>query len=64
MLTLILWRSLRAVRSTRISMRWMMRWLLLDNVLLFTAQMFVPLGINDGTTLLRWLPELGNKTPR
>ncbi len=64
LLALILWISQRTRGSMPASGRWLLRWLLLDNVLTFTAQMLVPLGFNDGTTLRRWLPELWNKTSR
>lgn len=32
----------------------------LENLLVMTLQVFLPLGFNDGATLRRWLPKLGH----
>jgi len=34
------------------------QFLFLLNFVVYTLQVFVPLGFNDGTTLMRWLPKL------
>jgi hypothetical protein len=35
---------------------WFLAWFaFLDNLLVFTLQMFIPLGFNDGGTLFYWL---------
>jgi hypothetical protein len=57
-LTLALWFLLRGTGPSQPATRWVLRFLMLDNLVIYTAQVFVPMGINDGTTLRRWLPEL------
>lgn len=62
LLTLIMWALVRLARPTHATTRWLLWVLLLDNLLNYTAQVLIPLGINDGQTLRRWLPELRNQT--
>jgi hypothetical protein len=57
-LTLGLWALLRGTGPVQPALGWALRFLLLDNLVMYTAQVFVPMGINDGTTLRRWLPKL------
>jgi hypothetical protein len=37
---------------------WWLGFMTLENGLIYTAQMLVPLGFNDGATLYKWLPKL------
>ena len=37
---------------------WLLFFGFLENLLIFTAQVFVPLGFNDGATLWKWVPKL------
>ncbi len=61
-LTLLLWAGMRVARTERATTRWVLGALVLDNLLLNTLQVFIPMRINDGETLRRWLPELRKKT--
>jgi hypothetical protein len=54
LLTLVAAAIVLALRSSGGTVWWVALFFCLDNLLVFTLQVFVPLGFNDGGTLLYW----------